>query len=302
MILFAHVNDSCHKYYFGHGIYCLFIFETVKPVTASAYLSSHHKHQLKQLTKDLKLVKSGFERGDIHRLRVDIKKLRALYRLMELLYPKQYEAKEHMPPLKKVFKHAGEIREMQVNLDYIKQYKLPAGIVKPYIAFLKEHGKEARHRLKRNIKHYKEDGGTLTKTELSALYKQLSILNIEHILYDETKSIQNLVHDKLTVNRLHEIRKRLKSLAEVIKLVTCINPGFLPEALPAVLKQTETLIGQWHDRIVLIQSLNSYMAECKLPDTDITAIKKVISAIRLRNKTQLELLKHKLGITLSMCA
>lgn len=271
----------------------------MKPITVLTYLNNYNKHQLKRLDKGLKLVKYGFKKDDIHRLRVDIKKLKALYRLLELLLPKQYRAKEQIAPLKKIFKRAGDIREAQINLAGIKQFILPGTIVTHYSFFLKEQEKEARRQLKKNIKHFKEK--SLDNTRLSNLYKQLTFHKIEHILYTESGNIQKLSHGRLTVARLHEIRKRLKSLAEIIKLVQCVRPDFLPNTLPVMLKQTETLIGQWHDRIMLIQSLTNYMLRHKPSVADRTAIRKVILAIRTQNENQLKFLKHKLSKTLTLC-
>ena len=58
-------------------------------------------------------------------------------------------------------------------------------------------------------------------------------------------------------------------------------------------KPTEKLIGNWHDRVVLRNSLESYLQKYpEAPDTD--EAKKLIRQINSRNKTSLKIIAGRL--------
>ena len=61
---------------------------------------------------------------DIHQLRVTIKKLRAIWSLMETATKGKWTKKEHFTLTSKLFSEAGKVREAQVNLGMITKYRV----------------------------------------------------------------------------------------------------------------------------------------------------------------------------------
>ncbi|MEI7982797.1 MAG: hypothetical protein WCI71_14185, partial [Bacteroidota bacterium] len=59
---------------------------------------------------------------DIHKARVDVKKIFALFHLFELVLSDTFKQENHYPLLKQIFAHSGRIREIQINLGWVDHY------------------------------------------------------------------------------------------------------------------------------------------------------------------------------------
>src|SRR5215208_2934690 len=78
---------------------------------------------------------AGFEIEDIHELRVEFKKLRAFIRLLRIELPGQRELR--LPDRLKIFYHyTGNIRNLQLQEQRIRQSLQPAENPEEYLQFL----------------------------------------------------------------------------------------------------------------------------------------------------------------------
>ena len=65
---------------------------------------------------DLENVKKTYQIEDVHQLRVNTKRIDAIYQLIENATALSFNAESHLKPIKGIFKLAGKLREGQVNI------------------------------------------------------------------------------------------------------------------------------------------------------------------------------------------
>ena len=73
---------------------------------------------------------------DFHQLRVEIKKLKAQFKLVNFC-SKKFEWKKHFQSFQSVFEKAGKVRELQLEASALKKYAIYRGL-KTYIKNLKK--------------------------------------------------------------------------------------------------------------------------------------------------------------------
>ncbi|MEA1887456.1 MAG: hypothetical protein U9N72_09625, partial [Bacteroidota bacterium] len=71
----------------------------------------------------MKIIPGSYKMKDIHKLRVRIKRLKAIFRFLEFVHQSEFKARDHYNLFKPVFRTAGLIRESQINLRVLKEYK-----------------------------------------------------------------------------------------------------------------------------------------------------------------------------------
>ena len=96
-------------------------------------------------------------------------------------------------------------------------------------------------------------------------------------------------------DKVHEIRKLLKSLDYTIDSLSVINPTQKITKLIPQLKKMETAIGTWHDRGALIRFINRLIEKNTNASSDsIKPFIKVLTQLSRENKNALHQLKPKI--------
>lgn len=189
------------------------------------------------------------ELGDeeaLHRLRVGIKKIRALVRLSEHVRGKRLA--RDFRPLKKMFRQAGVIRDTRTELNVLESHQL-----------LSAEYKERRvnqiwtvaGEFSDQIKKYRKKGkkaGRLLLADVQAIRGG----RIRQWFADEIVGIGILLN--ASGDELHLARKKIKTLRYVHKI--------LPKRLAAqvhvdtdYLDRLQDAIGKWHDTLVAVSDL-----------------------------------------------
>jgi CHAD domain-containing protein len=269
---------------------------------ADNYIPKYYNNELHSFEKKLRKTGHSFSKKNIHKLRTEIKRLKALYRLIEQINPREFSSTKHYRQYKRLFKVAGKIREIQLNTKLLASYKLSPSASKAYINFIKKKEKAHYNKLKKLIKDFPVHKIKKSKKRINRLYKDSGKEKFNkksHLfIIAECIKIRALRRQSVSVANLHETRKHLKSLGSVAELMYEMNSPKVKQQYIDKLKGTESLIGDWHDQIVLIDSLQSFLNNMnKLPETQVRQIKKTISLIRAKNRKLLVELKPKIDET-----
>lgn len=244
-------------------------------------------------TLNLGLTASQVE--DLHKLRVEIKKQRAFFRFLEELPGGVFNKSEHFHILASIFKPGGRLRETHVNQGLLKLYRSYS--LEGYKKFLAW----------RNIKQTKKLAKALRQFDLvefktlnREVVKLLETIGFEPVqskslafIKSELNSIKLLRPQISNEEDLHQIRTHTKALGYITKFLNKLSPQQQLIDLLKMAKPTEKLIGNWHDRVVLRISLESYVR--KNPDaSDLIEAKKLIAQINRRNKASVAAIADRL--------
>ena len=199
----------------------------------------------------------------IRRLRVGIKRLRSLYRLIALVRPRKFKRRRHERALRKLFKRAGHVRDLQVNQAALPRLSVPAEVKKQYRLFLEKRENKARKKLQKAlVRFHKKDlkpASTLIR-RLSKKADPATIIRRLRVFIDrEAAAIDALHQGGASPTRVHEARKHLKALLEVGTLLVQLTSDDSLAQILTTAKQLQAQIGHWHDKIVLLQHLEAFI-------------------------------------------
>jgi CHAD domain-containing protein len=187
------------------------------------------------------------ENGDqeeLHKFRVQIKKLRAMLNLIEHTSHKQRLLKK-FKPVRKIFKYAGHIRDAHTNLLLGDRYKLKnevfetgqQKIITDGIVEFQLHGKKYLKNLKNSYKLLKKQLPKVGDDAITDFYKnQLEDISIK---------LQASNFD----DEMHDNRKLIKILVYNQRLAGSALDGSL-HLNAEYLDKLQKAIGDWHDNIV----------------------------------------------------
>ncbi|MGP8214511.1 MAG: CHAD domain-containing protein [Bacteroidia bacterium] len=263
------------------------------------HLSKYYKKELTLFSKHLDSAKALPDEKNIHQLRVDIKRLRAIFRLLEMLFPKKFNAGKHSAVLKPVFKSAGEFREIQVNLAYLSQYKLPLHADKLYKQFLRKTERKILKKFKKTVGDFDMAGSDKAKNEIKKLCNATRGEKIREncllFIQKEAVRIENLSMAGDNPVIIHKIRMHLKSLDAIVSLFYKMNPDKKLNELLSHIKQSGEMIGTWHDKIMLVKSLEIFLIKFEnLKSADLMALIKLLN--KIKTEQQFFFLKMNKGI------
>jgi len=222
-------------------------------------MSPFHKyinHLFHDAERYAKKAVKGFDEEDIHKMRVEVKKIKAAFHFLQFFDAdlKNNELKK----LKKIFAGAGELRELQLLEEAIKKFRSLQN--KSAKELLLHYLHEEENKAKKKFDHQFQKAG---KEALDNLHKVMlhekEIDVSDYILYFQSivrSIIGQMQNTSLTTEEYHELRKKLKELK--------YNLSFADEQSKKIVEETfsekelsglEELVGKWHDQVIIVLRL-----------------------------------------------
>ena len=187
------------------------------------------------------------DQEELHQFRVQVKKLNAMLNLFEHT-SRQRKLLKHFKPVRKIFKHAGHIRDAHTSLQLSSRFELnnqafevnQQRIIAEGTNEFREKGDIYIKDIKTAYKHLKKQLNRVDDSVIEAYYKkQLELI------------AANMETPKFT-DDMHDNRKLIKILVYNHKLAEKafngsfhFNTGYLDEL--------QKRIGEWHDNVVAAQ-------------------------------------------------
>lgn len=225
--------------------------------------------------------KADLNHRSTHKIRVAIKKLRAIMILVERFAPHGLNAKHSYKPLKKLFKPLGQLREIQLMKTHPKF--LPARQNKDMLtAFLTKKEKALQKKVRQALDRFDLSYFKKTRKKIKKLLDEfeedaLTRAFNEFIL----TGIESIEHPVITSReKLHRLRRDLK---QIIYLLDIQNPLLKKKQIE--LKKKEKMIGEWHDWKVYSEDISAFKG-----------LKKILPIKMIRDKERK--LYHKIISTL----
>ena len=237
--------------------------------------------QLKNIKYLLKKPASEYTNDTFHQLRVRIKKLNSLLIFLKYIF-ENFKAKKYIKPLKRVFRKAGNIRELQIEEAKLEIYFLNNSLPN-YKSILN----------KDQVKSVKQFSSILESTDLTVLKKirhylcpfikklnEQSVKEYSDKLICEIREI--LSQDVFQNKTIHDVRKRLKNLMYIQESLAVTGN----DKLFTDIKTLSELFGDWHDYRVTIKHLEKTDIS-NLPPSENRQIEKIKLDFNLKSTSLL---------------
>jgi CHAD domain-containing protein len=241
-----------------------------------------HLHSAKDLDADV-----------IHDLRVDVKRLRSVLRLLDYLGEEKKSGKKTLKLLDPVFKKAGDLRNISLNLKQCRSYD--NRLIRGFREYLKDKENKMEEKFTEKVKEFK---GKKLKKATSHMVENLKKLKTDDVIENSDTYTGKLMKRVRILNRqmkndesFHEVRKKLKDIKAVKQLEEELGvKNGTSEAKK--IKLLEEKIGRWHDRIIFMEETEKYLAEKKKSDRPLAKLIMDIKAGNEKIKTQISKQLH----------
>jgi len=245
----------------------------------------------------LNLYKAGItgREADIHMIRSNIKKIRAFYHFLEVIYQGKFKKEEHYAAFKELFRQAGKLREVHVNLMILEQYTTHAPEEKDFRSYLQKKEMVLARKFLYAVRDYDETAIISKEKEIEKFMNKLQPKkfsgNVDKFIKKKSSRILGYLPEIRNPLILHKIRMHLKTISSILDIsLKCSRE--LNETEHQLLTEIigmETLIGIWHDNIVFIEAIKTYRKSKsgELPETQ-AILEPLGSKLNLENTTILE--------------
>jgi CHAD domain-containing protein len=233
----------------------------------------YFRKRWKSAEKALKNFQDSGDTEQLHELRVEIKKLRALL----MLDKKQFSGKDsrrHFKNVKKIFKKAAKARSVQVNMELMEEY----GLMDP------ETEKQQTTKLIHEAKKFHSDCGKYIKyfrkepAYFLNGFSKISKNELGKIVEKQIGEIEICFFENMQTRKLHDCRKKLKILyyqsamfSEKMLKEMQLNRNYV--------RKLEKAIGEWHDTDLVLAIAKRKNTEKKILYRVENITKRKLSAI-----------------------
>ncbi|TND06568.1 MAG: hypothetical protein FD123_3503 [Bacteroidetes bacterium] len=177
---------------------------------------------------------------ELHRLRVAVKKIRALVFLQEKCGSEISTRPVHA--LKVIFDHAGTIRSGKINLALLRRYRLGGTGAGKKLALRVEQEQKS---FKAKALHYQKEIAK-AKKKISGGISGIKEKSVTKLLEKDSEKAIVFLQKHFTESGLHNCRKKLKRILYIHTML----PAKMKKKNGAdlsYLHNLQELIGQWHD-------------------------------------------------------
>jgi len=204
--------------------------------------------RFKRLRALLRSFPSGQEKEQLHLIRLEIKKIKALLRLIHF-NNKDFRDHKHYIPFRTIFRETGTIRDTGLRKELLEQY------TQLHTSFYRSPDK-AHGLFENNIPAHINMVDKQKKIILKQIIKIKSRTYTTYLRKKE-KELVNILSEGVKQKELHRLRKLIK---EIIYLTMVMKKKSKMD--PFLIKSAE-LIGNWHDKRILIPWIRTHVPKEK---------------------------------------
>ena len=226
------------------------------------YFQKHQKH----LEHYLALCIEEPEHEMVHQLRVSIKRLKAVLHFTgQVTGNDKIGAKKQIKSLRKLFKVAGNLRDLQVQQKLIPEYEAKLnsefGL---YLSYLEKIEKQSVRNFCLFIANSKPihkltSGRELIETSLASLTPDEIRLRAGQLLSSRCSILRQMLIARPDDKQLHEMRTIIKQMRYIMSVMRKSAPDAVEHLVSlAGLTEAEVLLGKWHDVVIGIEFLKDF--------------------------------------------
>ncbi len=172
----------------------------------------------------------------LHRMRVDIKKIRAILRFIRKKYGREYD----LDPLRTVFQRAGTLRDLQLHIELLENANASA----EYISTLQDQKNKHKASFTSHVGHYL---GYVSETRegITLPVEKLGEKTVKKYFKQRIKKAKQDIEPE-DRSHAHKFRKQLKNVLYLYKAL----PKKIRKSIKLDARYLDTLqakAGNWHD-------------------------------------------------------
>ncbi|WP_461633354.1 hypothetical protein [Labilibaculum euxinus] len=249
-------------------------------------LSSFYRERFDSFLNNLSLAKQ-IKEEDIHKLRVDIKYIRSLLLLIEEFDLDTDAGSKLLKQLNGIFNSAGKLRALQVSKSLLlnSNVDIPSEIMlvldgRMNVSVEKFGAKWSEFEILKFKKGVASLCSSLNQVNISELK-----IKTDSIIHDELEIVNKLFNSSQGEEYHHEIRKLLKVVKALQQLLLALQDDEKRRQALDIVNSTETLLGNWHNYLVMDKFLIKLDKELPQP-----SVKRILKNLKNQNnKLKLEL-------------
>ena len=214
--------------------------------------------------ENFKIVLDSFGVEAIHKMRTSTKRLRALFELIKFISKNKFKSKKQLKKIRSLFKHAGRIREIQIEKMNLSGYESTLDLHFPeYQEYLKQCEYREIARFLKSIPEFSErnkiiNDSYVINTIVSSSEKKLSV-RVNKFLNWKIKQLNRLNSKHVSNVRIHRTRTILKQVYYLYDILSQIkNEPEIFNMTNERMREIEQMIGNWHDLINSTYFINNF--------------------------------------------
>ncbi|NOX86785.1 MAG: CHAD domain-containing protein [Chlorobi bacterium] len=224
------------------------------------HILNYFNEREKEFLLRLGNLKTSPEAEDIHQLRVEVKKIRSVLQLLDHIPGNTFEHKAFRKMLRQLFRPAGRVREEQINLNLAEG--LEGFSLSGYRGYLQMRIDKQSGKLMRALNRFDENSfrefNSAIKTEIGLFDEKTLRDYAGRFMQKQLSLVRRTGKEMQQKNQIHETRKHLKALRYILNIALEWDHNEETGRFYILVKDTETLIGNWHDLEMLNRSLKKF--------------------------------------------
>jgi CHAD domain-containing protein len=225
-------------------------------VNEAATIRAYYEDRINSLKSILRKPRRKFSKEDFHKLRVEIKKVKAV---SDLVYSckADFQKEDFLTCFQNIFRKAGKVRELALELSMLKKLHVSRSL-KNYVFGLKKLLKRKRRRFF-SLAHANPRKLRKCCDVILPFFNHVNKKDVNSFLEMKHREINRVIGIKsLKEENAHLLRKLLKDYYYTVMIFRLKKPLFKE------LDDFQELLGQWHDNVVMAGYLQKSLKKGKL--------------------------------------
>lgn len=230
------------------------------------YLMKYGNDCVSRLSSNISRAKKSSDARNIHSLRLNVKKINALFGFLEIL-DITLIPKETLKRIDSLYRISGQLRDAQIQIQILKKFKkIAPDDVQKALRYFSKHKKKAQNKLKKKSSRISNKNLLGVRERLTTCIKGLdnNTLKIKCIDYaNETLTlIKNIISRRPDEELLHRMRIYLKVLIYILDILLKMKEDIaIDKPSLKLLNTIQQKVGEWHDLDLLYQRLNQKLVQ-----------------------------------------
>lgn len=243
----------------------------------AGHIEKYYSKRIESINGILQKSPEKITEEDYHDLRVDIKKLKALMALLNFC-ARSFNKKTLFHPFVPIFRQAGKIRELQLEIGTLKEFNLYDALTRYRLTLERQLRIEKRKFNDLNGPWMKE-GISGSIHSLSHFFVKASHSEIEEFLEKQKSGLHRLLLVRtLDEDEIHLLRKKIKEYYYTARIFSPDNEQF------EKIDRFQLLLGDWHDTVIMQQRLHKAMDSGELQLAESQRVNNLISTLASKQR------------------